>query len=139
MSLPLRWVFFTFSFHHGSFCRVGLLLCLASRGCFSWVKSESQNHRCRGWGGGVYKFLASVSSQQKFETTDGPVLQPGVIASDGSVLLPCVSSSDRPVLQLRVTAQFYLERGQADPTDVKRRKSSGPILAHPFICFLSSP
>ena len=52
-----------------------------------------------GWGG-VYNFLASVSSQQKFETTDGPVLQPGVIASNGSVLLPCVSSSDRPVLQL---------------------------------------
>ena len=90
----------------------------------------------------MYNFLASVSSQQKFETMDEPVLQPGVIASNGSVLLPCVSSSDRPVLQLCVTAQFYLERGQADPTDVKRRKSSGPILApppEPALCKLGQP
>ena len=42
-------------------------------------------------------FLGSVLSQQKFEVTDGLVLQ------------PCVISSDRPVLQLRVTAQFYLD------------------------------
>ena len=46
----------------------------------------------------VCNFLGSVSSQQKFEATDGPVLQPHVI------------SSDEPVLQLNVTAQFYLER-----------------------------
>ena len=42
---------------------------------------------------GVCNFLHSVSSQQKCEVTDGPVLQ----------------LSDRPVLQLPVTAQFYLE------------------------------
>ena len=46
---------------------------------------------------GVCNFLGSVSSQQKFEVTDGPVLQTRVISSDG------------PVLYLRVTAQFYLE------------------------------
>ena len=43
--------------------------------------------------GGVCNFLSSVSSQQKFEVTDGPALQP----------------SDGPVLQLHVTAQFHLE------------------------------
>ena len=43
--------------------------------------------------GGVCNFLGSVSSQQKFEATGGPALQP----------------SNGPVLQLRVTAQFYLE------------------------------
>ena len=47
--------------------------------------------------GGICNFLGSVSSQQKSEATDGPVLQPHVISSDG------------PVLQLCVTAQFYLE------------------------------
>ena len=47
--------------------------------------------------GGVCNFLGSVSSQQKFEVTDGPLLQLHVISSDG------------PVLQLCVTAQFYLE------------------------------
>ena len=46
---------------------------------------------------GVCNFLDSVSSQQNFEVTDGPVLQ------------PCVISSYGPVLQLHVTAQFYLE------------------------------
>ena len=30
LSLPLHSVFFTFSFHHGSFRQIGLLLCLAS-------------------------------------------------------------------------------------------------------------
>ena len=45
---------------------------------------------------GVCNFLGSVSSQQKFEVTDVKAL--------------CVSQlSDRSVLQLRVTAQFYLE------------------------------
>ena len=46
---------------------------------------------------GVCNFLGSVSSQQKFEGTDGPVLK------------PCVVSPDGPVLQPHVTAQFYLE------------------------------
>ena len=47
-------------------------------------------------------FLGSVSSQQKFGATDGPVLKPHVI------------SSDRPVSQLRETAQFYLENKEKD-------------------------
>ena len=47
--------------------------------------------------GGVCNFLGSVLSQQKFEAMARPLLQ------------PCVISLDRPVLQLRVTAQFYLE------------------------------
>ena len=34
----------------------------------------------------VCNFLGSVSSQQKFEATDGPVLQPHVISLDGPVL-----------------------------------------------------
>ena len=42
---------------------------------------------------GVCDFLSSVLSQQKFEATDGPALQP----------------LDGPVLQLCVTAQFYLK------------------------------
>ena len=42
---------------------------------------------------GVCNFLSSVSLQQKFEAMDGPVLQLSV----------------GTVLQLRVTAQFYLE------------------------------
>ena len=35
---------------------------------------------------GVCNFLDSVSSQQKFEATDGPVLQPRVISSYRPVL-----------------------------------------------------
>ena len=42
---------------------------------------------------GVCKFLGSVLLQQKFEAMDPPALQP----------------LDGPVLQLRVTVQFYLE------------------------------
>ena len=66
------WVFFVFSFHHGSFLQVGLLLCLASalqgpsQGCFSRVKSESFTM----YVGGVCNFLGSVSSQQKLESAD---------------------------------------------------------------------
>ena len=110
LPLPLCSLFLAFSFHCRSFPRVGLLLFFAStlwglsRDCFSWVKSELRHHRC--WGG-VYSFLAPVSLQQKFATTDGLVLQPsdgpllqsGVISSDGSVLQPYVISSDRPMLQ----------------------------------------
>ena len=54
LSLLLRWVFFTFSFHRESFHRVGLLLGLASashvlsRGCFSHVKSKKWHQICRG-------------------------------------------------------------------------------------------
>ena len=81
--------------------------------------------------------ISSVLSRrgQKFETTDRPVLQHHVI------------SSCRSVLQLRVTAQFYLESkgkyilkawGQTDPKDVKRREAPGSILA-PLFTHLSPP
>ena len=63
----------------------------------------------------------------------------------------CHKLSDRSVLQLRVTAQFYLENKakyilqawwHANPKDVKRRErereNPGP-LAPLFICFSSSP
>ena len=42
---------------------------------------------------GEFVISSVLSSQQKFEETDRPELQP----------------SGEPVLQLRVTAQFYLE------------------------------
>lgn len=68
-------------------------------------------------------FLGSVLSQQKFETMDRPALQ----------LLgrPVSQLSDGPGLQLRVTAQFYLEnKGKYilhdDPKDVKRRERETP-------------
>ena len=69
---------------------------------------------------GACNFLGSVLWQQKFEVTDGLVLQ------------------------FCVTAQFYLTsrgkyilvaRGWADPKDVKRRETPGSILAPLFICF----
>ena len=78
--------------------------------------------------GEICNFLSSVSSQQKFETTDWPVLQ----------------SLDGLVLQLPVTAQFYLESkekwilevwGKADPKDTKRRESPSPILGPLFMFF----
>ena len=47
---------------------------------------------------GVCNFLSSVSSQQKFEATDVKAL--------GQTMSQL---SDRSVLQLHVTAQFYLE------------------------------
>ena len=46
---------------------------------------------------GVCNFLGSVSLQQKSEAMARSLLEPRVI------------SSNRPVLQLRVPAQFYLE------------------------------
>ena len=76
-----------FSFHWGSFCWVGLLLCLASAsrvlswGCFSQVKSKKWHKICR-----------------------------------GSVKFPwfCLAAAkiwnDRPVLQLSYSSEFYLAR-----------------------------
>ena len=70
--------------------------------------------------GTVGNFLGSVLLQQKFEEMDGPVLQ------------------------LRVTAQFYLASkgkyilkvwGPAYPNDTKRREAPSSILAPLFICF----
>ena len=86
--------------------------------------------------GGVCNFLGSVSPQQKFEATDKLVLQPYAI------------SSDAQVLQLYVTAHFYLESkgkyileawGQANPKDAKRRKAPSSILAPLFIRFFLLP
>ena len=72
--------------------------------------------------GGVCNFLSSATSQQKFEATDGPVLQ----SSDWPVL----KLLDWPLSELRVTAQFYLESkgkfileewGKANPKRCKKR------------------
>ena len=61
---------------------------------------------------------------------------------------PVPQFSDGPVLQLCVTAQFYLESkgkyileawGAADPKDVKRREAPCPILAPLFIWFFPPP
>ena len=68
---------------------------------------------------GVCNFLGSVSRQQKFE------------------------AMDRPVLQLSVTAQFYLAskkknaslRCEGGPTQKKRREARGSILAPLFYVF----
>ena len=73
----------------------------------------------------VCNFLDSVSLQQKFEALGGPVLQ------------------------LRVTAQLYLQGerkvhpwgiwGWADPKDTKRRKAPSSILVPLFVCFFLLP
>ena len=92
---------------------------------------------------GVCNFLSSVSSQQKFEATDFTPL--GM-----SQLL------DRSVLQLRVTAQFCLEkkihsRGlracqpirwegrESALTCVRERHTPPSLLAPLFICFFLLP
>ena len=63
------------------------------------------------------------------------------------MLQPHVISSKGPVLQVCVTAQFYLEskgkyileaQRQADPKDPKRREAPGPVLA-PLYIFPSFP
>ena len=83
------------------------------------------------WVGKICTFLSSVSSQQKFEAMDGPVLQP----------------LDGPVLQPHVTVQFYLESrgkyileacGWANPKDPKRspQPNFGPTF---YMFFFSSP
>ena len=68
----------------------------------------------------VCNFLSSVSPQQKFEATDVKALRQTVS-----------QLSDRSVLQLCVTAQFYLENkgkciieawGSANPKDLNRRE-----------------
>ena len=61
---------------------------------------------------GVCNFLGSVSSQQKFEATDVKALRQTV-----SQLL------DKSVLQLHVTAQFYLEnKRKVHPRGVRARR-----------------
>ena len=60
---------------------------------------------------GVCNFLSSVSSQQKFEVTDGPVLQPHVICSDG------------PVLQFHVTAVLFRNQRKIHPWGMRTGRS----------------
>ena len=148
LSLPLHWVFFTFSFHSRSFCQVGLLQCLASSmkglcwGCFSQLKWESGHHRC--WGSVISSVLSRHNKDLKWRTK----------ALGASQLLdsPCYSSW---------TDQFYLENkgkyileawGHAEPKDAKRierqrqrvgahrreRETPGPLAAL-FIYFSPSP
>ena len=77
LSFSLYWVFFMFSFHHGSFCQVRLLLCLASAswgprwGCFSQVKCKSASEMS---GQCVISSVLSHCSK-KLKRQDGPVLQ----------------------------------------------------------------
>ena len=68
------WVFFVFTFHHWSFCRVGFLLCLASAllgvGQAGVVSVRlSLSHSTRNVRG-MCNFLGSVSPQQRFEMAD---------------------------------------------------------------------
>ena len=81
---------------------------------------------------GVCNFLSSVSLQQKFEVVDGPASQPSV----------------GWVLQLHVTAQFYLESkgkyilnvwGHADPKDSKRKEVPWPSFGSSFYVSFSPP
>ena len=57
---------------------------------------------------GVCNFLGSISSKQKFKVTDVKALGQGVsqLSALGQTMLLLL---DRSVVQLRVTAQFYLE------------------------------
>ena len=144
LSLSLSWVFVTFNFHCGSFHWVGLLRCLAFslRGRAEVVSARLNPRNGTLDVGGVCDFLCSVSSRQKFEARDRPELQ----SSDG----PVSQLLNGPGLQLRVTAQFYLENkgicililkawGHADPKDTKRREAPSPILAPLFKCFFLLP
>ena len=49
LDLPLRWVFFTFCFYHGSFAELGSCCAwpLLRGGCFSQVKPQSRHHYVR--------------------------------------------------------------------------------------------
>ena len=72
---------------------------------------------------GVCNFLHSVSLRQKFKAMNGPVIQP----------------SNRLVLQLRVTAQFYLEskgkyilEAEGAATTAAKSLQSCPTLCDPI-------
>ena len=56
---------------------------------------------------GVCNFLSSVSSQQKFEVADVPMLQPHKISSDG------------PVLQFHVTAVLFRKQRKIRPQGMR--------------------
>ena len=98
LSLPLCWVSSCSASTVGDFAELGFCCAwsLPSGGCTEVVLARLNPSYSTVDVGGVCNFLGSVSSQQKFEVTDVKAL--------------CVSQlSDRSVLQLRVTAQFYLE------------------------------
>ena len=106
--------------------------------CIRWPKYCSVSFSISPSVRGVCNFLSSISSQQKSEATAVKTL--GVSQLESQLL-------DRSVLQLHVTAQFYLENkekyilkawGHADPKDSKIRESPGPF-APLFICFFPSP
>ena len=87
LSLPLCWFFFFFFFHiqlppwelspSWAFCCAWLLLC---GGRAEIVSARLNPSHGTIYVRGVCNFLGSVSLQQKFEATDGPVLQPRVIS-----------------------------------------------------------
>ena len=107
LSLPLCWVFFPFSFHHGVFTKVGF--CCGwpplHRGRAEVVSARLNLSHGTIYVGGVCNFLVSVSLWQKFEATDGPIIQPCVnflgetsvtaprnFFRQSSVIAPCYSS-----------------------------------------------
>ena len=126
LSLPLCWVFFTFSIHCGSFHQLELLLCSASaswepsQGCFSQVKSGKWHNIC--WGSLQFPRFCLATAK---------------IWSDGwtSVTAPCYSSAlfDKQ----RLVHPWGVRAGY--PKDTKRREARSSTLALLFICFFSSP
>ena len=70
--------------------------------------------------GRVCNFLGSVSTQQKFEVMDGPVLQSSFVC------------------QAKENTSFRCE-GRPTQKNLKRREARGPILASLFICFFLLP
>ena len=92
LSLPLCWVSSCSASTVGDFAELGFCCAwsLPSGGCTEVVLARLNPSYSTVDVGGVCNFLGSVSSQQKFEVTE--------------------QLSDGPVLQLHVTAQFYLGR-----------------------------
>ena len=88
LDLPLRWVFFTFCFYHGSFAKLGSCCTwpLLRGGCFSQVKPESRHHRYQA---SVCSSIF-VSSQQRFGVRDVKALSAG--HSSRFLDRPCYSS-----------------------------------------------
>ena len=123
-------------------CSWALLLEMQSSPCFYFLLQNHSSNTCQGNNMislleecGLSSVLSRPNRNLKWQTS---------ITALGHTLSQL---SDRPVLQLRVTAQFYLENkgkyilkvwGHADPKDSKRRDSPSQ-LASLFICFFSSP
>ena len=112
LSLPLHWVFFAFSFHHGSFAELGF--CYASPlplGGRALVVSATLNLRNGTiYVQGVCNFLGSVSPQQKFEAMDGPVLHHSFICqTKENISLRCEGRlTQKTQREERPEAQFWL-------------------------------